>query len=88
MFENRSYRTKANREGLVSFTVTVKETDLHIQAESDLSTIAKKKVLEEQITQVEINLSNPDSELNKKYRERKQQAIDKVVAEIKKEEIL
>lgn len=57
---------------------------------SDILTklVAKKKVLEEQITQVEINLSNPDSELNKKYRERKQQAIDKVVAEIKKEEIV
>lgn len=46
MFENRKYRTKSIREGLVSFTVTAKETDLHIQAKSDLSQTALKKMLE------------------------------------------
>ncbi|MBF0303693.1 MAG: UPF0280 family protein [Desulfamplus sp.] len=46
MFENRNYRSKSNREGLVSFKITVKETDLHIQASSDLSRIAQNKVLE------------------------------------------
>lgn len=46
MFENRNYRSRSKREGLIPFTVTVKETDLHIQAESDLSGIALRKVLE------------------------------------------
>ncbi|MBF0209382.1 MAG: UPF0280 family protein [Desulfamplus sp.] len=46
MFENRKYRLKSNRQGLNQFSVTVKESDLHIQAESDLSKIATKKILE------------------------------------------
>ncbi|MBF0230570.1 MAG: UPF0280 family protein [Desulfamplus sp.] len=45
MFKNRNYRTKSHRQGLTPFTVTVKETDLHIQAESDLSEIALREVL-------------------------------------------
>ncbi len=47
MFSNRIYREKSNRKGLTSFTVTVKETDLHIQAESNLSEMAKKAILRE-----------------------------------------
>ncbi|MBF0203648.1 MAG: UPF0280 family protein, partial [Desulfamplus sp.] len=47
MFENRKYRSKSNRKGLTSFTVTVKETDLHIQAESDLSEIAVRAIMEQ-----------------------------------------
>ncbi len=46
MFENRKYRSKSRREGLVCFTVTAKETDLHIQATSDLSKIALTKMLQ------------------------------------------
>ena len=46
MFKNRTYRSKANRKGLQSFHITVKETDLHIQAQSDLSENAVKTVLE------------------------------------------
>ncbi|MBF0572972.1 MAG: UPF0280 family protein [Desulfamplus sp.] len=45
MFKNREYRTKSHRQGLTPFIVTVKETDLHIQAESDLSEIALREVL-------------------------------------------
>ncbi|MEA1969288.1 MAG: UPF0280 family protein [Thermodesulfobacteriota bacterium] len=45
MFENRTYRSQSNKKGLVPFTITVKETDLHIQAESDLSDKAVKSVL-------------------------------------------
>ncbi len=46
MFENRTYRSKALRKGLKHFQVTVKETDLYIQAQSDLSEKALKSVLE------------------------------------------
>ncbi|MCF8045480.1 MAG: UPF0280 family protein [Desulfarculaceae bacterium] len=45
MFENRRYRSRALKEGLVSFTVTVKETNLHIQADSDLTEPATRAVL-------------------------------------------
>ena len=45
MFENRKYRSRAVKEGLVSFTVTVKETNLHIQADSDLTEPATRAVL-------------------------------------------
>ena len=45
MFENRNYRARAKRKGLVPFTITVKETNLHIQAERDLSREAVKAVL-------------------------------------------
>ncbi|MBF0259102.1 MAG: UPF0280 family protein [Desulfamplus sp.] len=47
MFENRNYRSRSNREGLIPFRVTVKETDLHIQAESDLSQIALRTVMKQ-----------------------------------------
>ena len=46
MFENRTYRSSAKRKGLKSFHISVKETDLHIQAQSDLSENAVKAVLE------------------------------------------
>jgi len=36
-YEIRDYRTKINARGLVSFNVTVKETDLRVSAERDLS---------------------------------------------------
>ena len=45
MFDNRVYRARAARKGLVAFTVTVKETNLHIQAEKDLSRAAVKFIL-------------------------------------------
>ncbi len=46
MFENRTYRTYAKRKGLKSFHITVKETDIHIQAQSDLSNNAINAILE------------------------------------------
>lgn len=46
MFENRGiYRRSQGKKGLVSFEVTVKETNLHIQADRDLSDAAVKAVL-------------------------------------------
>jgi len=45
MYENRTYRNLSKREGLVSFTATVKETDLHIQAESNLKKKAMRAVV-------------------------------------------
>ncbi|SLM30602.1 conserved hypothetical protein [Desulfamplus magnetovallimortis] len=45
MFSNRDYRCRSARKGLVPFVVTVKETDLHIQACADLSDIALRAVL-------------------------------------------
>ncbi|MBF0200565.1 MAG: UPF0280 family protein [Desulfamplus sp.] len=47
MFSNRYYRTISSRRGLVSFIVTVKETDLHIQACSDMSDAALREVLKQ-----------------------------------------
>lgn len=47
MFENRKYRSSSKRKGLVPFTVTVKETNLHIQADSDLSKTALNEVLKQ-----------------------------------------
>lgn len=47
MFSNRIYREQSRRKGLVSFTVTVKETNLHIQADSDLSEVARRFILRE-----------------------------------------
>jgi hypothetical protein len=46
MFENRTYRSRHHKKGLVSFDVTVKETNLNIQADTDLSDRAVKAVLE------------------------------------------
>lgn len=45
MYENRTYRNLSKREGLVAFTATVKETDLHIQAKSNLKKKAIRAVL-------------------------------------------
>lgn len=46
MFKNRdTYRNHHNKEGLVSFTVTVKETNLNIQAQRDLTREAVKAIL-------------------------------------------
>jgi uncharacterized protein len=46
MFENRIYRNQHGKKGLVSFNVTVKETNLNIQAEKDLTDIALDAVFE------------------------------------------
>lgn len=46
MFENRTYRKHHQKKGLVSFDVTVKETNLNIQALTDLSGEAVKAILE------------------------------------------
>jgi len=46
MFENRTYRNLHQKKGLVSFNVTVKETNLNIQAETDLTEMALKSVLD------------------------------------------
>ena len=45
MFENRTYRKQHQKKGLVSFDVTVKETNLNIQAVTDLSDLAIKSIL-------------------------------------------
>lgn len=46
MFENRTYRRQHNKKGLVSFDITVKETNLNIQADTDLSRDAIQAVLD------------------------------------------
>ncbi|MBN1405483.1 MAG: UPF0280 family protein [Candidatus Omnitrophica bacterium] len=46
MHKNRFYRFRSKSDGLVSFEVVVKETDLFISAQSDLSEDAKKIVIE------------------------------------------
>lgn len=46
MFNNRIYRQQHQKKGLVSFDITVNQTNLNIQAQSDLSQIAIKSVLE------------------------------------------
>ncbi|MFO7754274.1 MAG: UPF0280 family protein [Desulfobacteraceae bacterium] len=45
MFENRSYRSRALKQGLFPFSITVKETNLHIQADLDLTEAATRAVL-------------------------------------------
>ena len=45
MFENRTYRRQHKKAGLVSFDITVKETNLNIQAQTDLTADAIKSVL-------------------------------------------
>ncbi len=46
MFENRKiYRACHHKQGLVGFTVSVKETNLNIQADSDLSEQAVRSIL-------------------------------------------
>lgn len=46
MFENRTYRNLHQKKGLISFNITVKETNLNIQAETDLTDMALKSVLD------------------------------------------
>lgn len=46
MFKNRKYRKHHKKEGLLSFDITVKETNLNIQADTDLSKEAVRYVLE------------------------------------------
>ncbi|WP_299983186.1 UPF0280 family protein [Desulfobacula sp.] len=45
MFENRTYRRQHQKKGLISFDITVKETNLNIQTETDLTDEAIKSVL-------------------------------------------
>ncbi len=45
MYEKRGYRNLINSDDLVQFEVIVKETDLFIRAEKDLSREARKSVL-------------------------------------------
>jgi len=46
MFENRTYRQQHRKKGLVSFDITVKETNLNIQADTNLSRAAIRAVLD------------------------------------------
>ena len=46
MFDNRTYRSKISKSGLTSFNATVKETNLHIQADSDLAQDAVHAILQ------------------------------------------
>ena len=46
MYNNRTYRKYHNKKNLVSFDITIKETNLNIQAQTDLSDIAIKAVLD------------------------------------------
>ncbi|UCG54649.1 MAG: UPF0280 family protein [Dehalococcoidia bacterium] len=45
MYQPRTYRHWIQAQGLISFHVVVKESDLYIRASSDLSTIARNTVL-------------------------------------------
>jgi ApbE superfamily uncharacterized protein (UPF0280 family) len=45
MFKNRTYRSNVLKPGLIPFNVTVKETNLHIQANTDLEKEAFQAVL-------------------------------------------
>lgn len=45
MFENRTYRSNVLKPDLTSFNVTIKETNLHIQAKHDLTREAVQAVL-------------------------------------------
>ncbi len=45
MFNNRAYRRYHRKKGLVSFDITVRETNLNIQAQTNLTDIAIKAVL-------------------------------------------
>jgi uncharacterized protein len=44
-YQERNYRNQIRDQGLVSFQVTVKETDLHIQATRDLTKLAYTSIL-------------------------------------------
>ncbi len=45
MFNNRTYRKRHKKKGLTAFDITVNETNLNIQAQTDLTDIAVKAVL-------------------------------------------
>ncbi|MCP4672791.1 MAG: UPF0280 family protein [Desulfobacula sp.] len=45
MFNNRTYRRHHKKKGLVSFDITVKETNLNIQTQTDLTDTAIKAIL-------------------------------------------
>jgi ApbE superfamily uncharacterized protein (UPF0280 family) len=47
MVEPRTYRARIDSGRLKAFEVTVKETDLHVQARSDLSALTRELVLEQ-----------------------------------------
>jgi hypothetical protein len=47
MYEPRTYRTRVSSGRLTAFEVRVKETDLHVQARSDLSAMTYEAVLEQ-----------------------------------------
>jgi hypothetical protein len=47
MFQPRTYRTRVNSGRLTAFEVTVKETDLHVQARRDLSDLTREMILEQ-----------------------------------------
>ncbi|MFH1888223.1 MAG: UPF0280 family protein [Pseudomonadota bacterium] len=46
LHKERTYRTTAARKGLLGFRVAVLETDLWVQAESDLSGLARESVIQ------------------------------------------
>jgi len=50
MYQPKTYRHRILGQGLVSFNVVIKETDLYIRAESDLSSIARSLVLKQRNT--------------------------------------
>lgn len=45
-YQPRTYRSLVDSHRLTAFTVTVKETDLHVQARSDLTALARELTLE------------------------------------------
>ena len=47
MYQPRSYRHRVRGQGLVSFNVVVKETDLYISAASNLNNIARSLVIDQ-----------------------------------------
>lgn len=47
MVEPRTYRTRVDSGHLTAFEVTVKETDLHVQARSDLSALTRDLIIEQ-----------------------------------------
>ncbi|MGQ9499426.1 MAG: UPF0280 family protein [Dissulfurimicrobium sp.] len=60
MGERRTYRTFMAREGLVSFEVRHKETDLHVQAKRDLSSEVSGWVIEARLFIEEYGARHPD----------------------------
>lgn len=58
-YEPRFYRKDVNAGGLVSFEVVVGETDLHISAERDLSSMARTAVIEARFEIESFIVTNP-----------------------------